>query len=59
MSKQKKEDAKRKIQLLQEIKKNRKKRLFPIKQFDPTESSGLGLLCEMSLAEVHSTIHCI
>lgn len=53
--KQREEETRRKIKLIQEIKTLQSLRALPsIKDFDPTESSGLGLLCEMSLAEVRS-----
>lgn len=51
--KQREEDIQRKIKLIQEIKTIQSLRALPFKDFDPTESSGLGLLCEMSLTEVH------
>ncbi|XP_024226580.1 uncharacterized protein LOC100743995 isoform X2 [Bombus impatiens] len=51
--KQREEETGRKIKLIQEIKTLQSLRALPsIKDFDPTESSGLGLLCEMSLAEL-------
>ncbi|XP_060811430.1 uncharacterized protein LOC132904730 isoform X3 [Bombus pascuorum] len=51
--KQREEETRRKIKLIQEIKTLQSLRALPsIKDFDPTESSGLGLLCEMSLAEL-------
>ncbi|XP_050580635.1 uncharacterized protein LOC126916240 isoform X2 [Bombus affinis] len=51
--KQREEETRRKIKLIQEIKTLQSLRALPsIKEFDPTESSGLGLLCEMSLAEL-------
>lgn len=52
--KQREEETQRKIKLIQEIKTIQSLRALPFKDFDPTESSGLGLLCEMSLAEVCS-----
>ncbi|XP_026666635.1 uncharacterized protein LOC113463863 [Ceratina calcarata] len=54
LAKQREEETQRKIKLIQEIKTIQSLRALPFKDFDPTESSGLGLLCEMSLAEVHS-----
>lgn len=54
LMKQREEDTQRKIKLIQEIKTIQSLRALPLKDFDPTESSGLGLLCEMSLAEVCS-----
>ncbi|CAK9803558.1 Cilia- and flagella-associated protein 99 [Anthophora plagiata] len=50
--KQREEETQRKIKMIQEIKMIQSLRALPFKDFDPTESSGLGLLCEMSLAEV-------
>ncbi|XP_050487260.1 uncharacterized protein LOC126871922 isoform X3 [Bombus huntii] len=51
--KQREEETGRKIKLIQKIKTLQSLRALPsIKDFDPTESSGLGLLCEMSLAEL-------
>ncbi|XP_076645533.1 cilia- and flagella-associated protein 99 [Halictus rubicundus] len=52
MTKQREEEMQRKIKLIQEIKTIQSLRKLPHKDFDPTESSGLGLLCEMSLAEL-------
>ncbi|KAK1125212.1 hypothetical protein K0M31_005585 [Melipona bicolor] len=54
LMKQREEETQRKIKLIQEIKTIQSLRALPFKDFDPTESSGLGLLCEMSLAEVCS-----
>lgn len=53
LTKQKDEDAQRKIDLIQEIKTIQTLRSKQIKNYDPTESNGLGLLCEMSLTEVY------
>ncbi|KAL6261572.1 hypothetical protein P5V15_006658 [Pogonomyrmex californicus] len=50
--KQKEEDARRKTHLVQEIKTLQTSRLKQIKSYDPTKSSGLGFLCEMSLTEL-------
>lgn len=53
LAKQKKEEIQRKGQLIKEIKAIQSLRLATKnKEFDPTETSGLGLLCEMSLVEV-------
>ncbi|KAK9310408.1 hypothetical protein QLX08_000377 [Tetragonisca angustula] len=52
LMKQREEETQRKIKLIQEIKTIQSLRALPFKDFDPTESSGLGLLCEMSLAEL-------
>nr|XP_033328505.1 LOW QUALITY PROTEIN: uncharacterized protein LOC117221567 [Megalopta genalis] len=52
LAKQKEEEMQKKIRLIQEIKTIQSLRTLPYKDFDPTESSGLGLLCEMSLAEL-------
>nr|XP_012144035.1 PREDICTED: inner centromere protein B-like isoform X1 [Megachile rotundata] len=52
MMKQREEETQRKIKLIQEIKTLQSLRALPFKDFDPTESSGLGLLCEMSLMEL-------
>ncbi|KZC12086.1 hypothetical protein WN55_03167 [Dufourea novaeangliae] len=52
MMKQREAETRRKIKLIQEIKTIQSLRSLPCKEFDPTESSGLGLLCEMSLAEL-------
>ncbi|XP_076759012.1 uncharacterized protein LOC143428176 [Xylocopa sonorina] len=50
--KRREEETRRKVKLIQEIKTIQSLRQLPFKDFDPTESSGLGLLCEMSLAEL-------
>ncbi|XP_076374581.1 uncharacterized protein LOC143262931 isoform X3 [Megalopta genalis] len=52
LAKQREEEIQKKIRLIQEIKTIQSLRTLPYKDFDPTESSGLGLLCEMSLAEL-------
>ncbi|XP_031826512.2 uncharacterized protein LOC116424355 [Nomia melanderi] len=52
MIKQKQKEVQRKIKLIQEIKAIQSLRSFACKVFDPTESRGLGLLCEMSYAEL-------
>ncbi|XP_034175530.1 cilia- and flagella-associated protein 99 [Osmia lignaria lignaria] len=52
MIKQREEETQRKIKLIQEIKTLQSLRALPFKDFDPTESSGLGLFCEMSLVEL-------
>jgi hypothetical protein len=53
LAKQKEEDAQRKIHLIQEIKAMQTMQSKTrSKDYDPAESSGQGLLCEMSLAEV-------
>ncbi|XP_046833709.1 uncharacterized protein LOC124430756 [Vespa crabro] len=53
LAKQKEEEIRRKGQLIKEIKAIQSLRLATRnKEFDPTETSGLGLLCEMSLAEL-------
>ncbi|XP_024945084.1 uncharacterized protein LOC112494999 isoform X2 [Cephus cinctus] len=56
LCKRKEEDLNRKIRLIQEIKALQSlqsiNQLNKIKDFDPTCTSGLGLLCEMSLAEL-------
>ncbi|KAK2589255.1 hypothetical protein KPH14_007816 [Odynerus spinipes] len=54
LCKQKEEEMQRKAQLIKEIKEIQTLRLAATqnKEFDPTETSGLGLLCEMSLAEL-------
>ncbi|XP_047363496.1 uncharacterized protein LOC124954504, partial [Vespa velutina] len=53
LAKQKAEEIRRKGQLIKEIKAIQSLRLATRnKEFDPTETSGLGLLCEMSLAEL-------
>ncbi|XP_011872343.1 PREDICTED: uncharacterized protein LOC105564525 [Vollenhovia emeryi] len=52
LTKQRDEDAQRKIHLIQEIKAIQTMRSRQIKSYNPTESSGLGLLCEMSLTEL-------
>lgn len=59
LTKQKDEDAQRKIDLIQEIKTIQTLSSRKIKNYDPTESSGLGLLCEMSLTEVHLILICV
>ncbi|KAG7211443.1 hypothetical protein KM043_010728 [Ampulex compressa] len=45
-------EIQRKIRLIQEIKTIQALRRLPLKDFDPAESSGLGLLCEMSLTQL-------
>ncbi|CAL7935335.1 unnamed protein product [Xylocopa violacea] len=52
LAKRREEETRRKVKLIQEIKTIQSLRQLPFKDFDPTESSGLGLLCEMSLAEL-------
>lgn len=52
MTKQREEELRKKIELIQDIKTIQSLRHLPLKEFDPTESSGIRLLCEMSLTEV-------
>ncbi|XP_043678850.1 uncharacterized protein LOC122634211 [Vespula pensylvanica] len=53
LAKQREEEIQRKGQLIKEIKAIQSLRLATRnKEFDPTETSGLGLLCEMSLTEL-------
>lgn len=42
--------------MIQEIKTIQSLRALPLKDFDPTETSGLGLFCEMSLAELRERL---
>ncbi|XP_061933741.1 uncharacterized protein LOC133666504 [Apis cerana] len=51
--KQRENEIQRKIKLIQEIRTIQSLRELPFKDFDPTETNGFGLLCEMSLMEVH------
>lgn len=53
LTKQRDEDAQRKVHLIQEIKAIQTLRSKRIKSHDPTKSSDLGFLCEVSLTEVH------
>ncbi|XP_076672983.1 cilia- and flagella-associated protein 99, partial [Andrena cerasifolii] len=54
--KQREDETQRKIKMIQEIKTIQSLRALPLKDFDPTETSGLGLLCEMSLAELRERL---
>ncbi|XP_067204259.1 cilia- and flagella-associated protein 99-like isoform X2 [Linepithema humile] len=57
LANQKEEEAQRKIHLIQEIKAMQTKRSKArYKNYDPAESSGQGLLCEMSLAELREKL---
>ncbi|XP_048508028.1 uncharacterized abhydrolase domain-containing protein DDB_G0269086-like [Athalia rosae] len=49
---QKEEELRRKLQLIKEIKTLQAIQGLHTKEFDPTEKSKLGLMCEMSLAEL-------
>lgn len=48
----KEEELRRKLQVIREIKTLQTLQGVRSKEFDPNETSGLGLMCEMSLAEV-------
>lgn len=50
--KQRENEIQRKIKLIQEIRTIQSLRELPFKDFDPTETNGFGLLCEMSLTEL-------
>ncbi|XP_050310931.1 cilia- and flagella-associated protein 99-like [Anthonomus grandis grandis] len=52
---EKKQELQKKTELIQEIRAIHRVR-FNLKEFDPTESSNLGLLCEMSIAELQERL---
>lgn len=55
---EKQEELKEKVKLIQELKALQQVRNLqvPTKQFDPTETPNLGLLCEMSIAELQERL---
>ncbi|XP_069678830.1 cilia- and flagella-associated protein 99-like isoform X3 [Periplaneta americana] len=54
--KDREEELSRRIQLIKEIRALQAVRTFKVKEFDSTTSSGIGALCEMSLAELRERL---